>query len=59
MDYYRARAEQELERARSATAPEAARAHYELAGLYLNRVHDPEAAAPRVAEPAGQAPAGQ
>jgi hypothetical protein len=39
LDYYKARAEQELERAQGATCPEAVRAHYELAGLYLDRVY--------------------
>ena len=37
-DYFRRRAEQELELAKAAATPEAARAHSMLAGCYLNRV---------------------
>ena len=37
--YYQARAEQELELAQSAAHAQAARAHYLLAGYYLDLVH--------------------
>ena len=48
-NYYKSRAEQELAQARGATSPEAARVHYELAGLYLNRVHGNEGGEPSIA----------
>jgi hypothetical protein len=38
--YYQSRAEQELELAQSATNPHAARAHYLIAGFYLDRVYN-------------------
>lgn len=37
--YYYDRAEQELEMAQKASCPEAVKAHYMLAGFYLDRVH--------------------
>ncbi|HEY0313275.1 MAG TPA: hypothetical protein VGC56_12365 [Allosphingosinicella sp.] len=40
LGYYRERAEQEIRRAELADHPDAARAHYELAGYYLNLVHN-------------------
>lgn len=40
--YWSDRAEAELGRARAALNPVASRAHYELAGLYLNYVHGGE-----------------
>lgn len=40
IEYYQARAEQELEWAQKATIAEAARAHYLLAGYYLDRIHN-------------------
>lgn len=42
-DYYERRAEQEIEAARRSTDPAAVRAHYLLAGYYLDLVHNPEA----------------
>lgn len=42
--YYYARAEAEIERAQSADHPAAVKAHYLLAGYYLDRVYGPEAA---------------
>lgn len=44
--YFRDRAEQELRRAEQADHPDAARAHYQLAGYYLDLVHNCEAIAP-------------
>jgi hypothetical protein len=41
-DYWTRRAETELKRAETASDPAACKAHYELAGLYLNRVHGGE-----------------
>lgn len=41
-NYWAARAETELVRARSSSDPAASKAHYELAGLYLDRVHGAE-----------------
>lgn len=41
MDYFRGRAEAELAMARSAGHPDAARAHFHLAGLYLDRAYNP------------------
>jgi hypothetical protein len=37
-EYYRSRAEQELERAQQSTAPKVVAAHYALAELYLERL---------------------
>ena len=42
LDYYYLRAEQELDRARAATAEHVVRFHYQLAGLYLDRVYGAE-----------------
>jgi hypothetical protein len=39
LEYYRARAEQELELAQSAAHADAARAHFLIAGHYLDRVY--------------------
>jgi hypothetical protein len=38
--YFQERAEQEIRRAEFADHPNAARAHYELAGYYLDLVHN-------------------
>ncbi|MGK6356860.1 hypothetical protein ACMGDH_16730 [Sphingomonas sp. DT-207] len=38
-DYYRGRAEAEIAAAHKAEKPEAMRAHYILAGYYLDRAH--------------------
>lgn len=46
-DYYRGRAEAEIAAAHKAEKPEAMRAHYILAGHYLNRAHG---ASPREVE---------
>lgn len=43
-DYYERRAEQEIEAAQHSSHPEACRAHYLLAGYYLDMIHNPEAA---------------
>ena len=43
--YYRARAEDELAAAQGAKHPEAVKAHYLLAGFYLDLAHNAEAAA--------------
>lgn len=42
-DYFRERAEAELEAAMKADHPDAARAHYLLAGYYLDRAYNPAA----------------
>ena len=42
--YFQARAEEEIEAARAASHSEAVRAHYLLAGYYLDLVHNPAAA---------------
>lgn len=39
LNYYRRRAEFELERAQAATLPKVVAAHYQLASAYLDRVH--------------------
>jgi len=39
-DYYYRRAEAELEQAQRATSPAAVKAHYTLAGHYLDRVYN-------------------
>ena len=54
-DYYKARAEQELTRARDATDLGAAMAHRELAALYLNRAYSGETVETRVLEAASPA----
>ncbi len=41
-DYYYLRAEEELDRARKATLGRVVDIHYQLAGLYLDRVYGPE-----------------
>lgn len=38
--YFQERAEQEIRRAEQADHPDAARAHYQLAGFYLDLVHN-------------------
>jgi len=40
--YFQVRAEQEIRAAQSAGHPDAARAHYVLAGYYLDLAHNPE-----------------
>jgi hypothetical protein len=45
LQYYYKRAETELERAQRAANPEAVKAHYLLAGYYLDRVYNQEASA--------------
>jgi hypothetical protein len=46
LDYFLVRAEQEIERAQSADHPGVVRAHYLMAGMYLDLVyHDPVATA--------------
>jgi hypothetical protein len=48
-NYLLVRAEQELERARKADHPAAVRAHYHLAGYYLDRAHNERSSpAPRL-----------
>ena len=44
-DYFERRAEAEIEAAQGASHAAAVRAHYELAGYYLDLVHNPEARA--------------
>ena len=44
--YYLGRAEAELAQAHEARHPDAARAHYYLAGYYLDRAHRPLTPAP-------------
>ena len=41
-DYLYRRAEEEIERARHSTAARVVKAHYELAGLYLDRIYGSE-----------------
>ncbi|MDB5670428.1 MAG: hypothetical protein JWO25_1387 [Alphaproteobacteria bacterium] len=41
-DYFYRRAEEEIDRARISTAERVVRFHYELAGLYLDRVYGAE-----------------
>ena len=45
-DYYYRRAEYELEMAQRTEVPEAVKAHYTLAGYYLDKVYNDEANAP-------------
>ena len=45
-DYYLARAERELELAQESDHPDAVRAHYLLAGYYLDRVYGPDPGEP-------------
>jgi hypothetical protein len=44
LDYYEQRAEAEIEMARRAQDSRAVQAHYELASIYLDRIHGDEAA---------------
>ncbi|MDT9598642.1 hypothetical protein [Sphingosinicella rhizophila] len=41
-EYFEQRAESEIEMAQTARHEKAVRAHYEMAGLYLDRVHAPD-----------------
>jgi hypothetical protein len=41
LTYLERRAEEELELAQRSDCPGAVKAHYELAGLYLDRLHNP------------------
>jgi hypothetical protein len=43
-DYYESRAEEELALAQRSDHPAVVRAHYLLAGLYLDRLHNPDSA---------------
>lgn len=45
--YYQERAEQEIQLAQRAEHPRAVRAHYEIAGFYLDLVHNSPGAPPR------------
>jgi hypothetical protein len=45
-EYYEARAEQELELAQGSDHPAVVRAHFLLAGLYLDRLYNPDGDAP-------------
>ena len=45
-DYFERRAEAEIEAAQASSHAAAVRAHYELAGHYLDLVHNPDQAAP-------------
>jgi hypothetical protein len=51
--YWEARAEQEIEAARRSDDPRAVRAHYLLAGYYLDLVHNPDARPPGGPAPDG------
>lgn len=53
IEYYRGRAETELEMARRAENPMAAQAHNMLAGFYLDRVHGATAGQRRDGGPRG------
>lgn len=44
--YLEMRAEQEIEAARQSSDPRAVRAHYLLAGYYLDLIHNPDATPP-------------
>lgn len=49
-EYFRQRAEVELEMAQNSTVPEAVKVHYDLAGYYLDRAYgdrDPREGLPR------------
>jgi hypothetical protein len=52
-DYYQARAEQEIECAQKAEVAEAARAHYLLAGYYLDRIYNVPSPPEKPASPFG------
>ena len=59
LDYFQKRAEAELELAQSAEHAEAVRAHYTMAGYYLDLVHNGEALAERAdAHSGGERPSG-
>ncbi len=47
LDYYQQRAEQEIALAQSSQHPEAVRAHYLLAGFYLDLVYSSPACPPK------------
>jgi hypothetical protein len=47
VDYYEQRAEQEIALAQASAHPEAVRAHYLLAGFYLDMVHSSPACPPK------------
>ena len=49
-DYFRRRAEQELELARRATSPEAVSAHYRLAEAYLQKAETAQASIEKTSE---------
>lgn len=57
-DYFERRAEAEIEAAQRASHAAVVRAHYELAGYYLDLVHNPEARAGSDAEASDGAGAG-
>ena len=62
--YFERRAEAELELAQRALHPDAVKAHYHLAGFYLDRVYGGETAAPSgadaiLSDPPGSGPAAQ
>ncbi len=44
--YLESRAEQEIEAAQASSDPRAVRAHYLLAGYYLDLIHNPDATPP-------------
>ena len=46
IEYYESRAEAEIAAAQAASHAAVVQAHYELAGHYLDRIHNPEAMAP-------------
>ena len=56
-NYFEKRAEAEISLAQTATHPAAVRAHYLLAGLYLDRLYSPNSG--EVAQPGKAAWAGQ
>jgi hypothetical protein len=51
--YLESRAEQEIEAARQSTDPRVVRAHYLLAGYYLDLIHNPDAMPPGAHETEG------
>jgi hypothetical protein len=51
--YFHRRAEDEIEAAQAARHPEAVRAHYILAGFYLDLAFNPAVAGPLSASPGG------
>jgi hypothetical protein len=56
-EYYYRRAESELEMAQRTEVPEAVKAHYTLAGYYLDKVYNDEAGAAPAPFDAGTRPA--